>query len=223
MEEKSDEELEAPLRRKSKEKPGSVLALLTHHVAQQLDQGAVVDLEEEDQGIVSGVKVMTYFNLFLKPNYANHQRELRELHSLAAMIDILRQGDLAKVGDALSERFIALHQFLQDGSWNTARHMELHPMDEGHAASSAVILASRKHARLVQKVQGISVGGGWTSPYGRGKGKGKNDWKSADSLGKGKDKGKKGKGKGKWQTWNADGKGKDNEWEKTKDKNEEKK
>eukprot|EP00434_Breviolum_minutum_P044049 symbB.v1.2.039303.t1/scaffold6471.1/size17862/1 len=127
--------IEAPLRRKSKERPGSVLALLTSHVAQQLDQGALVDMEGEDQGVVSGVKIMTYFNLFLKPHYTNHQRELRELHSLAAMIDILRQGDLAKVGDALSGRFIALHQFLQDGSWNTARHMELYPMDEGHAAS----------------------------------------------------------------------------------------
>ena len=223
IEEQSDEELEAPLRKKSKERPGSVLALLTSHVAQQLDQGSMVDLDGENQGVVSGVKVMTYFNLFLKPNHLSHQRELRELHSLAAMIDILRQGDLAKVGDALAGRFIALHQFLQDGTWNTARHMELYPMDEGHAASSSVILASRKHARLVQKVQGIPAGGQWTSPYGRGKGRGKHDWLALENPGKGKEKGKKGKGKGKWQPWNFDGKGKDNEWEKTKEKSDEKK
>lgn len=198
-------------------------SLLTSHVAQQLDQAALVDMEGEDQGVVSGVKIMTYFNLFLKPHYTNHQRELRELHSLAAMIDILRQGDLAKVGDALSGRFIALHQFLQDGSWNTARHMELYPMDEGHAASSSVILASRKHARLVQKVQGINPSGSWSLPYGRGKGKGKYDWNPSDNPGKGKEKGKKGKGKGKWQPWNFDGKGKENEWEKTKHKADEKK
>ena len=84
IEEKSDEELEAPLRKKSKERPGSVLALLTSHVAQQLDQGSMVDLDGENQGVVSGVKVMTYFNLFLKPNHLNHHGELRELHSLAA-------------------------------------------------------------------------------------------------------------------------------------------
>ena len=223
IEEKSDEELEAPLRRKSKERPGSVLALLTSHVAQQLDQGSMVDMDGEDQGVVSGVKVMTYFNLFLKPNHLNHQRELRELHSLAAMIDILRQGDLAKVGDALAGRFIALHQFLQDGTWNTARHMELYPMDTGHAASSSVILASRKHARLVQKVQGLNPGGQWVLPYGRGKGKGKYDWQGFENPGKGKEKGKKGKGKGKWQPWNLDSKGRENEWEKNKEKPEEKK
>ena len=70
----------------------------------------------------------------------------------------------------------------------------------------SVILASRKHARLVQKVQGINPSGSWSLPYGRGKGKGKYDWNPSDNPGKGKEKGKKGKGKGKWQPWNFDGK-----------------
>ena len=97
-------------------------------------------------------------------------------------------------------------------------HGETHgvTLDDANAATSALVLASRKHSRLVEKVQGRD--GGW---YRKGKGKGRGDWRSyGDGAenpkgGKGKD-GKKGKGKGRGgggQGWDA----KVNEWEKKKE------
>ena len=220
----SDEDLEAPVKKKSRDHPGSVLALLTSHVREQLEQGATVDLPEGDNGVISGVKVVTYFNLHLKPQYGQFQRELREMFTLASTIDQLRSGDIARVGDSLAGRFIALHQFLQDGHWGTAKHMELHPLEESSAAGPSIVLASRKHAKLVQKVQGIPGPGQWTYHPGKGRGRGKNDW-FGDGKGDGKNdpKGKgKGKGKGrggKWRGHDAQAA----EWEKNKEKPDEKK
>ena len=132
-------------------------------------------------------------------------------------MDLLRKGDLAKVGDSLSARFMALHQSLVDQSWSTARHMELYPMEEATAASSALILASRKHGRLVDKVQGK---GNWGSWQGKGKQGRQSDWGTwSDSQPKGrKGKGPQNKGKGKGKNpWQKGGEKNANEWEKTKD------
>lgn len=125
------------------------------------------------------------------------------MHSLAATLDLLRQGDIARVGDSLAARFMALHQSMLDSGWGTARFMELHSMDEAAAAAPSLVLASRKHSRLVDKVHG--KGNAWGS---WNKGKGRNGWKGYGDHdvkgGKGKD-GKKGKGKG--------GKGQGGQWD----------
>ena len=47
----SDEDLEALVKKKSRHHPGSVLALLTSHVREQLEQGATVDLSKDDGGV----------------------------------------------------------------------------------------------------------------------------------------------------------------------------
>ena len=200
-EDKSESELEAPMRKKSNEKPGSVLALLTDHVKETLEQGATTSSYDGTSSLVSGVKVMTYFMLHLKPNFPTAYRELRELHHLAAVIDTIRRGDLGKAGDALAARFIALHQSLLDQNWQTAKHMEIFPYEEATAATSSLVLASRRHSRMVAKVSNpypMSWGSG-----GRGKG-GKGPWQNNyDRKGepKGdKGKGKKGQGKGKYRT-----------------------
>ena len=91
-------------------------------------------------------------------------------------------------------------------------------MEESSAASTALLLRTRKHARLAAKAQGHDGGGGgsWNS-YGRGvKGKGKQDWRGGDSRehkGKGK-KGGKGKGKkGKQNWWQDSDRQGDQDWE----------
>ena len=140
---------------------------------------------------------------------------------LAMTIDLLRKGDLARVGDSLSARFMAIHQSLVDQSWGTARHMELFPLEETTAASSALVLASRKHSRLVDKVQGK---GTWQS-QGGGKGKGSYradwaNWSEGPSKGKkGKGGAQKGKGKGKGASL-ASGDKAAADWERNKDKPE---
>ena len=219
--ESSGEEMEAPLRKKAKEKPGSVLAMLVKHVREKLDQSALVDLNDTDD-VTSGIKISSYFSLFIKGTFPSHLRELRELHHLATCLDLLRQGGIAQLGDALAARFVAIHQSMLDSSWTMARHLELYPYEEPTAMSAGTTLAARKHAKLFDKMQGVNQYPSGYGGYGKGKG-GKNPsyWNDprGDNKGdpKGKGKPRKGKGKGNWY---QNEKGKD--WEKNKERNEEK-
>ena len=205
------------MKKKSRSHPGSVLALLTEHVRSQMNQDALADLPGHDKKVTTGVKILSYFHQHIKVPYVGHQRELREMYTLGAALDLLRSGDVARVGDALAARFIALHQSLLDQNWSTARHMELYPLEDAAAASSSLVLASRKHQKLVEKVQGkgATSSGGWT---GKGKGRGKGDWNYAnESGGKGRKGKEQGKGKGKNRGWNNQDKG-NNDWAKTQEK-----
>lgn len=219
----SAEDLETPMKQKSRDRPGSVLKMLTQHVQEQLEQAATTEMGSGHDSLTGGVKILTYFALQIKPNYTTQMREMREMFHLANVMDTLRRGEIAKVGDALAARFMAIHQSLLDQNWSTARFMEIFPLEESSAASSSMVLATRKHTKLVAKVQGFSTGG-WSGPYrGRGKG-GKGGWyEKGDPKGEGKDgkgKGKKGKDKtkGKNETWRSP----HNEWKEKKDKPEEK-
>ena len=215
----SEEDMEAPMRRKSRDHPGSVLSMLTEHVRSQMDQDSVTEVSRTPK-LTRGVKVTSFFNLHIRPSYGSHLKELREMYTLAMTIDLLRKGELGRVGDSLSARFMALHQSLIDQSWATARHMELFPLEESTAASSALVLASRKHQRLVDKVQGK---GGWTPWQQKGKGNPRQDW---SQWSEGQPKGKKGKGnqnKGKGKakgSWNQPQDKGGTDWEKNKEKAE---
>lgn len=220
----SESDNEAPLRKRNLENPGSVLTMLTDHVKEALDQGATTGVPSTTNSVLSGVKVMTYFMLHIKPSFPSHQRELRELHHIAGCLDTLRRGDIATTGDALAARFVAIHQSMLDANWHTARHLELFPMDDSLAAASSVVLAARRRSRLVAKAQGFTASSGWT-PKGRGRG-GQGSWQTPGdySASKGdKGKGKKGKGKGKGRGYTADWqKGDNNEWKDSKEKPPEK-
>ena len=187
----SDTDMETPIRKRSRDSPGSILAMLTAHVKEQLEQSAAVDVNSAETSVTSGVKILTYFTLQLKTNFPTHHKELRELHHLAVTMDTLRRGDIARTGDSLAARFMAIHQSLLDQNWSAARHLELYPMEEATAASSSVILATRKHSKMVAKMQGYQQGGFWGQGRGRGKG-GRGDWYGSYEV-KGDHKGKKGK------------------------------
>ncbi len=205
----SDEELEAPLKKKSKKNPGSVLELLVSHAREQLDQSASVGVgKDEGQYLTSGIKVMTYFQVLLKPRLGGSAALQREMHHLATAIDLLRQGRLGLLGDTLAARFLCLHQSILDGNWSAAKHLEIFPMEEGSATSAGLLLRTRKHARLAAKAQGQDGGPGYWNAYGRNpKGKGKQDWSGGgfrEQKGKGK-KGGKGRGKNKQNHWHQGG------------------
>lgn len=219
----SEMDLETPVRKKSRDHPGSILRMLTDHVRETLEQGATTSLTETGNSVTSGVKVMTYFMLHLRPSFNTYLKEMREMHHIAAVLDTIRKGDISRAADALAARFMALHQSMLDQNWATARHMEIFPMQETSAVGPSLVLATRKHSRLVDKVSGSYQAGGWP---GKGRGKGyKGDWQSLpDSRpdGKGaKGKGKKGKGKargkGSWD-WNQQ----NNDWKDNKEKPAEK-
>ena len=197
-----DKDLDPPLRKKARERPGSVLRMLLNHARTQLDQSSKVSLAAtSDQDVTEGVKLASYFAICVRPTMGNNLGPIRELHHLSTAIDLLRQGDLTLLGDCLSSRFMAIHQAAVDGSWVAARHMELFPLEDTTAAASSVLLETRKHARLAAKVAGYDA----SSWKGAGRGKGgkygkKGSWDGQEWQKGGKD-GKKGKSteKGGWQ------------------------
>ena len=199
----SRRKLDPPLARKSKRRPGSVLAMLLEHARSQLDQNAKVSVApEEALTLSSGVKLASYFAIVVRPQLGGAMAQTRELHHIAQAIDLLRGGNLDTLGDLLAGRFMSLHQSVLDGSWNTARHLELRPLEDGSAAGPDVVLAAKKHARMAARV---APGDYWTWPGG-GKAKGgrgrSEPWTEGSSPNKGKGK-KGGKGKGKGKTWSG--------------------
>ena len=219
-----EKDLDPPLRKRSKQSPGSVLKLLLAHARAQLDQSAKVALDPlEAQRITEGVKMGSYFSICIRPG--NSMGPIRELHHLSTAIDLLRQGNLNLLGDMLASRFMAIHQASVDGNWVAAKHMELFPLEDNAAATSAVLLETRRHAKLAAKAAGFDVSG-W-SKGGRGKGswKGKNPGGQDDDPpwgGKGPGKKGKGKKKGRQQNWWAD-QDAAAKWKEGKDSNAEKK
>lgn len=68
-EEESDSDLEAPMRKRSRDKPGSVLALLTEHVREQMDQSSLADVPSGSQVLTGGVKIASYFAIHIKGQF----------------------------------------------------------------------------------------------------------------------------------------------------------
>ena len=215
------DELEPPLRKRAKQHPGSVLKMLLTHARSQLDQSSKVAMEPStSMDVTSGVKMASYFSICVKPGLTQNMGAQRDLHHLSLAIDLLRQGDLTLLGDCLASRFVAIHQAAVDGGWGAARHLELFPMEEGGATNNAVLLETRRHARLAAKAAGFE-GVSWRG-FGKGKGgkKGKkgswdnHEWSEKGSGKKGKERGNQ---KGNW------GQGDSNKWKDTKETTSEKK
>lgn len=78
-------------------------------------------------------------------------------------------------------------------------------MEDSTAAASSMVLATRRHAKLVQKVQGVATTQAWA---GKGRAKGQGGWyPQSENKGEGKTekgKGKKGRGKGKYKGYPAE-------------------
>lgn len=184
----SESDLKAPLQRKSAKSPGSVMKMLVHHCQEALDQSSAVAVEEKS-AVTSGVKLVTYFNLLVRPHFPSTSRDMKEMYMLAVALDLLRCGKLQEVGDALSSRFLAVHCAASEGNWSAAKFLEMYPLEVMQSAPTELLLKARKHHRLIQKSQGVEQSS-WAprfNPGGNWKGGGKDEEK-------GKGKGKKGKG-----------------------------
>lgn len=148
---------------------------------------------------------MSYYHLFLKgAGVVPTSRDGRELFLLANLIDLLRTGALAQLGDGLAARFLAIQQATLDGQWQAARYLEIFNPEVLTAAGAAMTLAARRHAKIVDKAKGVEP---WTRQEGKGKGgkpRGSVGW-GQDYYGEGpspgKGKGKKGKSGGKGYSW----------------------
>ena len=190
--------LMAPLKRLSSRQPGAVLQKLVEQVEQQMRE--FCEPTEVEAALTSGVRLVSYFNLLLKNQHSGNSREVRELYHLSHLIDQLRMGCLGRVGDLAASRFMAVHQSLADGNWNTARWLELVTVDQQGSAPAEMLLAARQYGRTMEKAKGHDKGKvQWVPSTGRGNG----SWGSSSAREEGggvwqSEKGKKGKkGKGK--------------------------
>ena len=217
--ESSSSEILPPLQKKAKKQPGSVLKVLMDHVRKSLSDASVLGAGEAHGGsstVNSPARVQSYFQILVRGHLAQRQRDEKELHSLAISIDALRDGDLERVADLLAGRYLAVETAALEGSWDTARWLEVSPLTEKGAASTSLLLEARQHQKTVDRAAGrgsyrsseqnwgynTSYAGSWGSenyaPQGKGRGQGK---------GKKGGRGRGGKGKKGQDPWRQEGKG----------------
>ena len=197
-----------PLKMKSDREEGSVLALLVEQVEERLNELGTGG--ESSVPLLHGTKLVTYWHNLIQSNTVNQQsRDGRELYLLANCIDLLRVGRLARLGDALAARWLALEQASLDQGWSAARHLELYSPEHQTAAGSAVTLAARKFGRLMEKVTAADDKKGKGS--NRPRGKGDQGWQRAEPWQE-KNKGKGKKGKPKENAWSGRGAWKNQQW-----------
>ena len=82
-----------------------------------LDQSSTVEVPSSGTRLDSGVKILSYFQILVKPQLGATTAAVREMFHLATMMDLLRKGHLSQVGDSMAARFFALHQSILDGGW----------------------------------------------------------------------------------------------------------
>ncbi len=111
-------------------------------------------------------------------------------------IDTLRGGDIQKLADMLAGRYLAVETAALEGSWETARWLEVARLEDRGAASSDILLAARKHQRVIDRASGRGSFSRSSEQYWQGGHMGGGEW-SDTPIGRGKGKSKKGKGKGK--------------------------
>lgn len=215
QESESELSYEPPLRRKAARSPGSVMQMLVKHAQDQLDRGSLAEEPlRQEEALIGGVKISTYFALLIRPYFPAGNPLLRELYSLAQTIDYLRAGKLPEAADALAGRFVSVHTALSEGSWATAAHLEMHPLEPVSSTSTATMLQAQRHRRLVLKSQGINLSyqrNTW-NPQGKGRG-GYGSEKGGKGNYQGRGKGR-GKNKGGKDSWNAKG---ENPWKNNKE------
>ena len=200
--------MEAPLARMARRNPGSVLGMLLQRIQEELD---VLSTGTPGGGsVMQASRVVSYLQQVIRPKHGmGWTRDLREMLSLAVVIDKLRQGQVAEAGDVLAARFLAIETAMNDGSWTAAQHLELAAPEAYGAVTPGVLLKTRKHAVSAARASGAYPPGPW-------KGKGYH-------LDKGYKGYYKGKPKGKWELHkgdDAEGKGKEKTGESSKKKDE---
>ena len=215
--ESDSKDFEAPLRKRAKTSPGSVLRLLVKRAQTALDQSALVDMDPlNNSAITTGVKLVTYYQLHIRPHYSHARGQMRDLLALMAQtLDLLRAGLIAQACDHLAGHFIAIHQSLIDQGWSQAKYLEVIEGEEMGATPASILLETRRHAKTSMRAETPDA---WLPGRNRG-------WFGGENRGKGWWPGEKGKGKGKKGKWKdkdksekgREGKGK-NVWKETLDK-----
>ncbi len=194
----SSDGLKPPLQKKAERRPGSVLKMLMDHVRLSLSDLSLGDPDQEGAGsaVSTAARVQSYFQILVRPQLNNRPRDEKELYSLSLALDYLRQGQVTRVADLLAGRYMAVETAALEGSWETARWLEVARLEDRGATPAQVLLAARKHQKTMDRASGrgsYQYGQWGSGSYDAG------HWQDA-SGGLGKGRGKKGKnqkGKGK--------------------------
>ncbi|CAE7580461.1 Dnmt3c [Symbiodinium natans] len=148
----SEKELMPPVKRKAEKKPGAVMEELVEHARAQLSERERGEGRESlGSGPKGEVKMSLFFQLFWRSKFEHRPRDQRELFLLSRCADLLRDGHLNELADAIAGRIMALEVAASTGSWNTAKYLEVETMDSGSIARPETLLAAQRHARLVAK------------------------------------------------------------------------
>jgi hypothetical protein len=160
--------------------------MLEESAVERLSPDGVVEEGYESAGLRGQrPKLLTYFQLCLKPHVDVRSRGCREL-AVTRSLDLLREGRLTELADVLAGRLMAVDTAGRQG-WNTAKHLEVCCEEDEGVAPSHVLLAAQRHARQVEKAGGK---GSWP----RSGGWGSSDW-AQETKGKGQNQGCKGQDK----------------------------
>ena len=141
----TDEDLEredeSKVRRIADTNPGALLhsglIMMHRHLGRQVENCESVDAVQA-KGVAA-----TYLSTALKANAGSRLgfRNIRELQSLAEVVDLLMRGRVASAGDLLIQRFRAVEaSALEEGGWSLARHLELLP-DAGVSTKPSEIIS----------------------------------------------------------------------------------
>ena len=187
-----------PLKRRSIRQPGSVLRMLEEQAFEFLTKDGIMEAEDEPMASGQRPKLVTYYQLAIRPALDPRGRDSKELALLCRALDLLREGRLDGLGDMLAARLMAVETATRQG-WPVARHLEICNTEEEGSTPAHILLAAQRHGKQVEKAGGKGSWGrsqAWSSEWQadqRNKGKGASP----------KGKGKKGKGKGKGgKNWN---------------------
>ena len=123
----SSDGLKPPLQKKAERRPGSVLKMLMDHVRLSLSDLSLGDPDQEGVGsaVSTAARVQSYFQILVRPHLNNRPRDEKELYSLSLALDYLRQGQVTRVADLLAGRYMAVETAALEGSWETARWLEV--------------------------------------------------------------------------------------------------
>ena len=135
----------------------------------------------------------SYFLRVMKPSGSQTSiRNIREMHTLAVVLDHLALGRTRAAADVCAQRLKALEMAALTGSWERAQYIELVEQEGATLVDKEEEFIATKEVELHRRLHGH--GGSPNSASA---------WRQDDAKGKGKDKGKyqqvhaKGKGKGK--------------------------
>eukprot|EP00435_Cladocopium_sp_Y103_P059307 s204_g21.t1 len=100
----SEDSLIAPLKKRSQKTPGSVFQMLEATAVEKLSADGILE-EGYEAGGEKGQrpKMLTFYQLCLKPHLDYRGRDCKELAVLARSLDLLRSGRLAELADVLDE------------------------------------------------------------------------------------------------------------------------